>query len=365
MRNHLLHKRLLLGSSHKQVNSTLDCKKQANLKPVKVSCVVLLHTTDTHSKSASNGRLIPNLGFLTEERFSFKVSNSELNALHMSAKKFLRWFILAAVLFFLLKTLQTHWQEVSQIQVTPAGWAMLAIALGTTLFAHLFAGYVWAWILKGLGQSVTGTWGAKTYLKTNIAKYLPGNIWHFYGRVNAAKKLEIPVRIATLSILLEPLLMAAAACLLASVNGSGLVQIGIAIAILGGIHPHILNPVLNKVGKGKTTEPLKLEHYPIVPLLGELGFLGLRSLGFVITFLAILPLSIQQIPLVVGSFAWAWLLGFVIPGLPGGVGVFEAIAVALLGHQFLPGQVLSVVAVYRLVNTVAEGLGAGLATLDD
>jgi glycosyltransferase 2 family protein len=283
----------------------------------------------------------------------------------MSIKKVLRWLIIGAVLFFLLKTLHQHWQEVSQIRITAAGWATLTIAIGTILFAHLLAGYVWGWILKGLGQSVTGAWAARTYLKTNMAKYLPGNIWHFYGRVNAAKQLGISVGTATLSILMEPLLMAAAACLLASASGTGWTQIAIAIAILCGIHPRILNPVLNKVGKSKLTEPMKLERYPIIPFLGELGFLGVRSLGFVITFAAIVPFSIAQLPVVVGSFAWAWLVGLVTPGLPGGVGVFEAVAIALLGQQFSPGQVLSVVAVYRLVNTIAEGLGAGLAILDD
>jgi uncharacterized membrane protein YbhN (UPF0104 family) len=43
--------------------------------------------------------------------------------------------------------------------------------------------------------------------------------------------------------------------------------------------------------------------------------------------------------------------------------VFEAIALGLLQGHFTPAAVLSGVVLYRLVNTVAEALGAMLATL--
>lgn len=287
-------------------------------------------------------------------------------------KPFLRWLILLAVLFFLLRTLYRHWQEVASLRISASGMACLAISLGVTLLAHLFAGYVWAWILRSLAHRVPGAWGARIYLKTNIAKYLPGNIWHFYGRVTAAKQIGIRTEVATVSILLEPLLMAAAAGLLGIVS----IQPTIApfqllpwvalIAILASVHPKILNPVLKQVGKlKKNAVALNIRRYPLVPLLGEMGFLGLRSLGFIFTTLAVMPVHFSDFPILIGAFSWAWLLGFVIPGLPGGIGVFEAVAIALLGQHFSAGYVLSAVALYRLINTIAEGLGAGLVTLDE
>lgn len=283
-------------------------------------------------------------------------------------KPLLRWLILGAILLFLIKTLVTHWGEVATLRLSGAGIACLAIAIGVTLFAHIFAGYVWAWILKLLSHPVAGAWGAKTYLKTNIAKYLPGNVWHFYGRVSAAIKLGIPVEAATLSILLEPLLMASAACCFALVGVTSIawLQVGVAIAILIAIHPRCLNPVLKQVGKLKRSRStLRLETYPLLPLLGELGFLGLRAIGFILTVLALRPVNWGDIPVLWSAFSWAWLLGFIIPGLPGGVGVFEAVAVALLSRSLPGGEILAIVALYRLVNTLAEALGAGLAVIDD
>jgi uncharacterized membrane protein YbhN (UPF0104 family) len=43
--------------------------------------------------------------------------------------------------------------------------------------------------------------------------------------------------------------------------------------------------------------------------------------------------------------------------------VFEATAIALIGEPFSDGLVLSSVALYRLISTSAEALGAGFASL--
>ncbi|MBD2082731.1 UPF0104 family protein [Leptolyngbya sp. FACHB-17] len=283
-------------------------------------------------------------------------------------KSTLRWLILTAVVFFLFQSLQKHWQEVTKLRIDGRGIACLAVAIGVTLFAHIFAGYVWSWILGVLSYRVSGSWGAQTYLKTNIAKYLPGNVWHFYGRINAAKQIGIAIAPATLSILLESLLMAGAACFFAMVRFHSAIwlQCAIVIVILIAIHPVFLNVALKQASKLKqSTGLIQLDRYPLLPLLGELGFLGLRAVGFILTFLALRSISSAELPLLFSGFAWAWLLGFIIPGLPGGIGVFEAIAVAIFSQAFPSAQVLAVVALYRFVNTLAEAMGAGLAAIDE
>jgi glycosyltransferase 2 family protein len=126
-------------------------------------------------------------------------------------KKVLRWFIFGGTLFFLANALKDNWLEVTSIRIDAAGWSILAIATGVTLLAHIWAGWIWTWILKELKQSVSAWEFIQVYLKTNIAKYLPGNVWHYYGRILAAKNANISTGAATLSVLLEPLLMATAA----------------------------------------------------------------------------------------------------------------------------------------------------------
>ena len=285
-------------------------------------------------------------------------------------------------LFFFAKALKDHWQEVTAVQIDAKGMATLVIAVGVTLLAHIWAGCVWTWVLYELNQPVNGSHFVQVYLKTNLAKYLPGNVWHYYGRITAAKTAGVPAGAATLSVLLEPLLMAAAALLvvllgiqpvaMSHVTLQGLPLLGLVIVLLG-VHPWFLNMVIRFLGrlKSKATASSTVDanvgllRYPLRPLLGELIFIGLRGTGFLLTLLAMTPLELSQIPLLLGAFSFAWLLGLVIPGAPGGIGVFEVTALTVLEQSFSPGLVISVIALYRLVSILAEATGAGLAWLDE
>ncbi|BAU64485.1 hypothetical protein STA3757_18570 [Stanieria sp. NIES-3757] len=295
-------------------------------------------------------------------------------------KPYLRWFILGGSLFFLLKTFKDRFAEVTTIRVSSQGWWLLVAALIITLVAHIWSGYVWTWILTAFRQSFGKLWGIKIYLITNIAKYLPGNIWHFYGRISAVSKAGGSLAEATLSVLLEPLLMATAALLIGLVSSlMGWVdtnfsvrvwslQILALIAVLIGIHPRILQPILQRLSRSKKqlTEgnQVNLNTYPLIPLLGEIGFVLLRGVGFMLTVLALYSFTPQQIPSLMSAFSFAWLLGLIVPGAPGGMGVFEATAIAILAHSPISqGIILAAVACFRLISILAEAIAAGLAWL--
>ncbi|NEP09802.1 MAG: UPF0104 family protein [Symploca sp. SIO2C1] len=295
-----------------------------------------------------------------------------------SLKPYLRWAILGGTLFFLLKAFINHWREVAAIQIDAAGWINLAIALAITLLAHIWAGLVWGKILQSFQQPVKLSWVLLVYLKTNIAKYLPGNVWHFYGRIRAVIDVGGSLSAATISVLLEPILMAAAA-LLISLTGTQLnlvethgniltwgLQILSLVVVLLSVHPRFLNPILRLLNrlKGQTggNQVFQIKHYPLVPLLGELTFLGLRGTGFLVTFAALTTVNYNQILLLFTTFSLAWVLGLIIP-TPGGLGVFETTALALLRQDFPIAVILSVVALFRFVSILAEILGAGASWL--
>jgi glycosyltransferase 2 family protein len=307
-------------------------------------------------------------------------------------KPYLRWAVLGTILFFLASTLKRHWEEVAAIQIGPTGYGYLAAGLGVTLLAHLWSGWIWSWILRELNQPAGAGWSISVYLTTNIAKYLPGNIWQFYGRIIAAKNAGFSVGAATVSVVLEPLLMATAALAIA-LSGiqqshwlwQGLILVG----VLVGIHPRILNPLLQMASRMKlkksrpkfvsqdqtdessaaqesnrqdaldqNLQDLKIRRYPLLPLLGEVGFVLLRGAGFLLTLLALSPIAPAQIPVTLSAFSFAWMLGLIVPGAPGGIGIFEATAIALLQSQFPIGAILGSVALYRLLSILAEAIGA-------
>ena len=292
-------------------------------------------------------------------------------------KPYLRWFIWGGVLFFLIDTIRDRLSEVSTINIDHQGWSMLILALVVTICAHVWSGWVWTWILKLFKQPLGVKEGIRVYLITNIAKYSPGNVWHYYGRITAVTGKGGSRGAATLSVLVEPLLMASAALLLGLI-GSGLgwlstfnlkiilLQLVSLVAVSIGIHPRILNPLMHRLSRSKNkryanaAQIAELESYPLIPFLGEIGFVILRGCGFMFTFLALQPIPISQIPQLLSAFSFAWLLGLIVPGAPGGLGVFEVTAFSLLDDSLYPAEIPGV-ALYRLISILAEAIAAAVS----
>lgn len=295
----------------------------------------------------------------------------------LQIKPYLRWFILGGTLFFLIKTIRDRFAEISAIRVNTQGWLFLLLALIITIGAHIWSGWVWTWILAIFKQPLGVKEGIRVYLVTNIAKYSPGNIWHFYGRIAAVARTGGSRGAATLSVLLEPLLMAAAALLIALVSsGLGwletdfdyrivLLQIISLTIVLFGIQPLILNPLLHRLSLSKNradsiaAQTIELQEYPIFPFLGEIGFVFFRGMGFICTFMALQSVTWSQMPQLISAFSFAWLFGLVVPGAPGGLGVFEVTAFSLLDNAQFPAQIVAV-GCYRLVSVLAEAFAAGV-----
>lgn len=277
-------------------------------------------------------------------------------------------------LFFLVTALRNNWQDVAAVRFSRSGWRLLAIAFGCTTVAHVWSAMIWARILR-IFQVQLPFWEAVgIYLRTNLAKYLPGNIWHFYGRMTRVKESGSSWGVASLSVLLEPLLLAAGATII-TVVGLGLqlatitaqpwlkvlVVLGL-LAVFVGIHPRFFNPVIQKVSQGKTTDhlPVQLTVYPWQLLLSEVLGMLLRGICFLSIWQAIAPLDFAQIPQLLGIYTTAWLTGFIVPGAPGGIGVFETVALILLetvGQTGVKeGNLLLIVAIFRLVTILGEVL---------
>lgn len=292
----------------------------------------------------------------------------------MNLKSVVRWLVQLLTAGFLVRALYTHWHEVSTLSLREYGTLYLVFAAVATFGAQVWVGIVWTWLLATVGYPQTGRWGAVTNLRTQVAKYLPGNVWHFYRRIRACRDRQIPLGAAVLSVVLETVLIIVAACIWGSaafpLSGWHLAPV---LPLLVLIHPRWLNPILAKLALGRArvfvklangetsspglTEPTMLHHYPLRPLLGELGFVALRAGGFLGCLLALHQPLLGEVPAILGAFAVAWVAGMVVPGAPGGIGVFEATALGLLQDRLPPAAVFGAVAAYRLLSIAMEGLG--------
>ncbi|MFB2834709.1 lysylphosphatidylglycerol synthase transmembrane domain-containing protein [Floridanema evergladense] len=311
-----------------------------------------------------------------------------MNQVWSKTKRYLQWVMLGGVLFFFAKAFSRHWQEIAAIRIDGSGMLFLGLGVTLSLIAFAWSGIVWHWTLGEFKQKLKPFWLVKLYLKTHIAKYLPGHVWHYCGRIWGVKQVGVPGEIATISVIIEPFLMIAAAlttaivsCLIARegtkdfqhLNNWGL-QVLSLLGVMLIVHPKFLNPALAILGKfkgnkkdcpGVDLKHCRIERYPVKLLIAELIFVALRTSGFIFTFAALHPVAPHQIMILVSGFSLAWLAALVLPGAPGGVGVFEAAAMMILSKSFSPGVVLSVVAVFRVVTILAEAIGAGLAYLSE
>lgn len=290
-------------------------------------------------------------------------------------KLWLQTALVIAIITFVVMSFRRHWAEVSAINLTNQGWACLIIATGVTLLGYVWTGQVWGFILKALGYPVDSGWAIRTFLLTNIAKYLPSNLLHLYGRTLAAKKIGVSTGAASLSVILDSMLVIASGWILGllSIPKEGLLAAIFGLVVIFVlIHPRILGFFLKRMKLPmKSSEDDKeipvIRKYPLDLLLGELGYVFLRGVGFMFTVFAITSLPLTQVPRLISVYSIAWLLGYITPGAPGGLGVYEATLIELLQltTDLQEAQILGAVAISRLVGTLAEMIGASTAWADE
>ena len=97
--------------------------------------------------------------------------------------------------------------------------------------------------------------------------------------------------------------------------------------------------------------------YPWAPLAAQMAFVFTRFAGFLCCVQAF---QLQQPALTVWlpAFALAYAVGLVVPGAPGGLGIFEATLLLRLGGTVLEAPLLAGVLSYRVISTLADVLAA-------
>ncbi|MCP9775014.1 lysylphosphatidylglycerol synthase domain-containing protein [Cyanobium sp. WAJ14-Wanaka] len=283
---------------------------------------------------------------------------------------------------FLLAALVGHGQQLLQLSLDAQGWLWLLLGVGLSLLSLVANGLALGVVLQWLG--LIPRWQALVlaYLQTNLRKYLPGGIWHLSARVNLLRSVGAPLAtpasggVALLAVLLDPLVAAVTALALVALGG---LQGGLGLLCLLPLLlllPRWLNPLLAWLERrrapelalenwqGLVDQSPRLPSYPWPLLLAQLGFVLLRFAGFACCVLAFdLQWSLEWTGWLAG-FALAWTAGLVVPGAPGGLGVFEAVLLLRLGFAVPEAPILAIAISYRLVVSLADLLAASTARLD-
>jgi uncharacterized membrane protein YbhN (UPF0104 family) len=251
---------------------------------------------------------------------------------------------------------------------------------GALLFAgnHLTNSAAWIIVLRQLGQRLSGLQLVGIALTAQVGKYAPGNIAHQIGRATLASQRGVPVKTVAWSALLEVAGIAVACGLIGSIVALTAPQSFARTPVLGGFTDRL--PMLGALALAAVAAAVLLAPMIVARVLPSLPRIDRRAVLSVIScdtvgyalaggsFYAVAAaLGVHDIALAptIGVYAAAWFIGFVTPGAPAGLGVREAILVALLSGSVDPGLAVTVAIAHRLLTAFVDGIAflAGAAML--
>lgn len=241
--------------------------------------------------------------------------------------------------------------------LSSAGLAILIYSAGGMLLA-----VAWWLLLRALAnQTIAPSSAVGGHLRAQIAKYAPGNVFHFAARhIHARRQGLDHLQVATAAVAESLLLVAVAVSLSIAVP---------ALAIPDALQWLAPWRWLMVVGlfalfavfyllrfRGRIPAGGRAWHAGIG---GTLGAMACYVSFFVLAataFRCLLESSAMDALALVPTIAICWLGGFLVVGSPGGLGVREALLVGLLGPALGEAPALYAALAFRGVTILADAL---------
>lgn len=214
---------------------------------------------------------------------------------------------------------------------------------------------------------------SNVYITSNLGKYLPGNIMHFIGRnvlgvqynisqsnMLLATILELAITLITTFVL--TIIFSAQYFLtvfkLLIVDYKKIVVallVGALVVLCFGIiliykHREKVSDIIRVLGTRKN------KRYILQGIGLNLGTQIASGITYILVVVTIYNDSVSVNISLIGIYLLAWLVGFIMPGVPGGIGIKESILILLL-NGLLPRDIILVsVIIHRCLNIIAEVL---------
>lgn len=252
------------------------------------------------------------------------------------------------------------------------------------IFVYAFAipvtGLAWSWLLRMLRQRAKFGEMTTILAVTQFGKYLPGNVAQHIGRMALARSANIGLPAIVLSISYETLLSVVACTHLtalaflstvpAAMTDWKIVQYRqpvlalITIAALAAffivprLATHIANRRAARAGVAVETTSTSQIRWAVIVACYALYVLNfcLTGIGLWVVSHALMEPG-QTGPTLLfmtGAFASTWILGFLAPGAPAGLGVREGVLAVWLNGVMHPSQAIALILVLRIATTLGD-----------
>lgn len=265
---------------------------------------------------------------------------------HRIALKFIAiWVGRLIVTVSLLLILKQIFSSVGQIPnsfftIHSVVWSVSAVAFGT--LANGLAAFAWLLLLPS--DSMPVRVGIRIWFVSNIGKYLPGNIFHYVGRFTLLRvTTAIKSRLILQSMTLESVYICLAAALVLlwgsiatdiplSTWTDDFISISLPMVYLGAIALFAsLFAGLLIVGKVQLSSVVRLAVPMTRSILIYCVLFGIFGASMWLLLKGMFSVdNTPDLPFLMTAYAVAFVVGYIVPGAPGGIGVRELILTALL-----------------------------------
>ncbi|MEX2104009.1 MAG: lysylphosphatidylglycerol synthase domain-containing protein [Bacilli bacterium] len=258
-------------------------------------------------------------------------------------------------------------------------WYLLYVPFSVVIYALLIVlmAFVWKLILEFIiGERIGFITTFVVYSKSNIGKYLPTNTMHFVARNIIGNKRGWKHSDIAFSSLLETVLVLFTGTILAllfnytdfsrflnkkynDMNNGYYALIGIlllTVTVISAIWLLLKNKVMWNRFKQILTKSFLLVSTKTV-ILYSIQFM---LMGLLLFFLLNINTNGNHSYVlafkVISVYSLAWIVGFIFPGSPGGIGVREATLVLLLSPIFGESNALISIVLHRLITILGDGV---------
>lgn len=281
--------------------------------------------------------------------------------MHPNLKRSLHWGGSALALLgigFVVLRLRNYSTEIDFSRFNRMTWSVVAGLVLIYGLSNMMLALAWWNLVKQFGVTTSRGWAVKVYGISQLAKYVPGNIFHLAGRQGLGMAAGVSGWALAKSTIWELGLLSMTGSLFGVLAAPFLLKnIPIAVAVL-----------MFAVGVGIAAALLwRFIGTPVVrAFIYHAGFLGIS--GWV--FVGLIELLVENpgngglpwIPLS-GAYVLAWLAGLITPGAPAGVGVRELVLLFLLKGMIGEADLLLAVVLGRVITVAGDFGFFGMATL--
>ena len=251
---------------------------------------------------------------------------------------------------------------------------MVAFALSLVIQAAqiIIACYPWLMFTRSLsGKKIPYSAAMPVYTQSNIYKYLPGNVFQYVGRNKLAADMEIShVDVACATILdvffcvfwtgvVSVILLGSKIAELLEKYGKNLLIVGAAGVLFLIAAVLVVKLKFSDKVKGYLSRYSKAFEKSNRPqLLSGIFYYFAHNCVSAAMYLGCIALIVPQAETrelfaLTGAFLFAWIIGFVTPGAPGGIGIREGVMLFVCGDRYADRIVLFVL-VMRIASVFAD-----------